>query len=176
MEPTLEQRALKAISDLDRIGALAFIACESGPETKPQVVAKFRHIQDAQEYHRALVECGSIARLIESDCVSDLLASEEAKAEWPSTNYETFQEELIKDQTPRYRAAAEKMGRQFRSHDQFTADAIRWLSERWKDLHIEFHEHEGWLCKRGVGWYCDGSLHSALLLAVEDTKLKRVSG
>ena len=59
------EQALKAIAELDRVGALAFITCESGPETKPQVVAKFRHIQDAQEYHRALVECGSVARLIQ---------------------------------------------------------------------------------------------------------------
>jgi hypothetical protein len=77
-----------------------------------------------------------------------------------------------------YRAAAEKMGRQFFSHDQFSTDAIRWLSERWKDLHVEFHECEGWqvsTCYADEAWdeegwvRCDGSLHSALLKAVEVT-------
>ena len=71
------EQALKAITELDRVGAMAFITCESGPEMKPQVVAKFRHIQDAQTYHRALVECGSVARLIELDggTVAELIAA-----------------------------------------------------------------------------------------------------
>lgn len=77
-----------------------------------------------------------------------------------------------------YRSAADKMGRQFFSHDQFAIDAIRWLSEHWKDLHIEFHEIEGWqisTCYADDKWgkdswvHGDGSLHSALLRAVEVT-------
>jgi hypothetical protein len=82
------EQALKAITELDRVGALAFITCESGPETKPQVVAKFRHIQDAQEYHRALVECGTVARLIELDCgvVAELIAAAKDIRDNPGTD------------------------------------------------------------------------------------------
>lgn len=77
-----------------------------------------------------------------------------------------------------YRAAAEKMGRPFFSHDHFAIDAIQWLSQQWKDLHIEFHEQQGWqvsTCYADQQWgedswvRGDGSLHSALLKAVEVT-------
>ncbi len=82
------EQALKAITELDRVGALAFITCESGPETKPQVVAKFRHIQDAQEYHRALVECGTVARLIELDSgvFAELIAATKDIRDNPGTD------------------------------------------------------------------------------------------
>ena len=55
----------------------AIITCESGPETKPQVVARFRHIRDALEYYRALIECGTVARLIKLDCgaIAELIAA-----------------------------------------------------------------------------------------------------
>ena len=83
------EQALKAITELDRVGAMAFITCESGPETKPQVVAKFRHIQDAQEYHRALVQCGMVARLIELGCgkaVAELIAAAKDIRDNPGTD------------------------------------------------------------------------------------------
>lgn len=67
----MKNRAAEAVERLDRIGSHAFITCESGPDIKPQVVAKFKHIQDAQEFHRALVQCGEAARLIESGCEFD---------------------------------------------------------------------------------------------------------
>jgi hypothetical protein len=63
--------AVQAIKALDAAGAIAFICCESGPNSPPQVVAKFRHIQDAQAYHRALIQCGEAARMIEAEEQAD---------------------------------------------------------------------------------------------------------
>lgn len=88
-----------------------------------------------------------------------------------------------------YRRAAEKMGKPFPNIDSFVlntffvsttfvTDAIQWLSEKWKDLHIEFHEDRGWqvsTCYADEAWdedgwvRGDGSLHSALRKAIEVT-------
>ena len=58
--------AVQAIKALGAAGSIAFITCESGPGSPPQVIAKFRHLQDAQAYHRALIQCGEAARMIEA--------------------------------------------------------------------------------------------------------------
>lgn len=71
---------------------------------------------------------------------------------------------------------AEKMGFSFSSTDQFVARSLDWLSQKWGDLHIEFHKDEGWqvsTCFAEEIWgedswiRGDGSLHSALLRTVE---------
>ena len=82
-------QAVAALTALDSAGSSAFITCESGPGTKPQVVAKFSHIQDAQEYHRALVQCGMVARLIELGCgkaVAELIAAAKDIRDNPGTD------------------------------------------------------------------------------------------
>lgn len=67
------------------------MACESGPETKPQVVVKFRCIQDAQEYHRALVQCVMVARLIDLGCgnaIKELIDAAKDICDNPGTDIE----------------------------------------------------------------------------------------
>jgi hypothetical protein len=86
-------QAVAALTALDSAGSSAFITCESGPGTKPQVVAKFSHIQDAQEYHRALVQCGMVARLIELGCgkaVAELIAAAKDIRDNPGTDERWF--------------------------------------------------------------------------------------
>lgn len=77
------------------------------------------------------------------------------------------------------KAANEKMGVPFFSHNQFVIQAMKWLSTKWKDLHVEFHEDGGWqvsTCYADGAWgedswvRGDGSLHSAILKAVEATR------
>jgi hypothetical protein len=63
----LAEDAIQAIKALDEAGACSFITCESGHGTRPQVTVKFKHIQDAQSFHRALIRCGEVARLIVAD-------------------------------------------------------------------------------------------------------------
>ena len=83
------EEAFAALAALDSAGLSAFITCESGPGTKPQVVAKFSHIQDAQDYHRALVQCGMVARLIELGCgkaVAELIEAAKDIRDNPGTD------------------------------------------------------------------------------------------
>lgn len=77
-----------------------------------------------------------------------------------------------------YRNACEKMGCRFTTRHQFVSVAAIWLADRWKDLHIEFHEHDGWkvsTCYANGAWgesswlRGDGTLDSALLAAIEAT-------
>jgi len=57
--------ALEAIKSLDKAGAASFITVESSPDGA-KVVAKFKTIENAQAFHRALIECGQAARYIEA--------------------------------------------------------------------------------------------------------------
>jgi hypothetical protein len=60
------QEAVDAIKALDVAGATSFITCESSPVDPPQVVAKFKTIEQAQAFHRALIQCGEAARYMEA--------------------------------------------------------------------------------------------------------------
>ena len=62
--------------------------------------------------------------------------------------------------------------------DESCMKMIRWLTDRWKDLHIEFHQDGGWqvsTCYADGSWGEDrwvrgnGTLHSALNKAIETT-------
>ncbi len=77
-----------------------------------------------------------------------------------------------------YRKACEKMGFSFTTRHRFATVAAIWLADLWKDLHIEFHEYDGWkvsTCYANGEWgesswlRGDGTLDSALLAAVEAT-------
>ena len=63
-EATME--AIEAIKALDKAGAPSLITCESGGGKRPRVVAEFRTIEEAQAFHRALIQCGEAARFIEA--------------------------------------------------------------------------------------------------------------
>ena len=58
--------AMEAIKALDKSGAKSIITCQSGGDEKPRVVAKFRTIEEAQAFHRALIQCGEAARFMEA--------------------------------------------------------------------------------------------------------------
>ena len=60
------QEAVDAIKELDVAGAPSFITCESSPSNPPRVVAKFKTIEQAQAFHRALITCGEAARYMEA--------------------------------------------------------------------------------------------------------------
>ena len=77
----------------------------------------------------------------------------------------------------RFRQSSEMMNHTFFSTDTFVAGSIKWLSSRLGDLHLEFHECEGWsiaTCCNDKGEWSesgwlrgDGSLASALCVAIE---------
>lgn len=79
--------------------------------------------------------------------------------------------------TSDYRAASEKMGHSFYNTTAFIVNAIDWLGEKFGDVHLEYHEPEGWqvsTCYADETWGEDswvrgdgGSLASALCRAVE---------
>ena len=78
-----------------------------------------------------------------------------------------------------YRAASEKMGHQFFSTTLFIVNALDWLANKFGDVHLEYHEAEGWqvsTCYAEGQWGEDkwvsgedGGIASALLKAVEIT-------
>ena len=51
-----------AIKGLDEAGGPAFITCESGDQ--PAIVCTFKTIQQAHEFHQALIDCGNAARML----------------------------------------------------------------------------------------------------------------
>lgn len=70
------QEAVDAIKTLDVAGAPSLITCESSPLHPPRVVAKFETIEQAQEFHRALIVCGEAARYIEAVEQADARAAQ----------------------------------------------------------------------------------------------------
>lgn len=60
------EEAIDAIKALDKAGSPSFITCESGGGDKPRVVAKFSTVEEAQAFHRALIQCGEAARYMEA--------------------------------------------------------------------------------------------------------------
>lgn len=82
----------------------------------------------------------------------------------------------------RYHAASEKMGFRFSNTSVFIVNALEWLGERLGDVHLEFHEHDGWqvsTCYAEERWgedswiRGDGSMASALCHAIEITPLQQ---
>jgi len=60
------QEAVDAIKALDVAGAPSFITCESGGVRGPCVVVRFDSVEQAQLFHRALIQCGEAARYMEA--------------------------------------------------------------------------------------------------------------
>jgi hypothetical protein len=55
--------AIKSLRDLDATGSAGFITTTScGPDSRYEVVAKFKTIQEMQAFHRALINCGRAVR------------------------------------------------------------------------------------------------------------------
>ena len=80
------------------------------------------------------------------------------------------------DDMPRYRAAASSMNSYFSSTDRFIVQAMAYLSNRFGDLHVEFHSESGWqvsTCYSAGAWSedgwlsGDGSIQGCLLAALE---------
>lgn len=59
--------AVAAIKQLDKAGAPSFITCESSPGFVPKVVASFDTIEQSHAFHRALIQCGQVARMMEAE-------------------------------------------------------------------------------------------------------------
>lgn len=79
----------------------------------------------------------------------------------------------IIDVVQQMRDASEVMGRTFHSNANFISDAIKWLTAKYGDLHMEYHNCEGWhcsTCMEKFEWFKwtegDGSLESCLANAV----------
>lgn len=80
----------------------------------------------------------------------------------------------------RYYAACKKMEVSYYSEPDFVVAAMNWLAKKWNDLHVEF-VHNNWCVRvtywvEGGGWEeptweGDGSVASALLVAVEKTNI-----
>ena len=62
----MPHEAVEAIKRLDVAGGTAFLTCESGGDA-PKVVCKFKTLEEAQAFHRALIECGQAARFTEAE-------------------------------------------------------------------------------------------------------------
>ncbi|MBX3416049.1 MAG: hypothetical protein KF851_00475 [Pirellulaceae bacterium] len=60
------QEAIDAIKELDKRGAKSFITVVAGLETH-EVVCRFRSLREAQLFHRALIQCGKAARVMEAE-------------------------------------------------------------------------------------------------------------
>ena len=64
------EEAVDAIKALDVAGAVSTINVESGWHTGsndvPRVVARFETVEQAQAFHRALIQCGEAARCMEA--------------------------------------------------------------------------------------------------------------
>lgn len=74
-----------------------------------------------------------------------------------------------------YNAASLKMGYVFTNTTTFIVNAIEWLGEKFGDLHLEYHQSNGWQVSScfsdGIwsddGWIRgDGSMKSALCAAI----------
>lgn len=60
------EEAVDAIKTLDKAGASSMITCKCGGGKRPRVVAQFQTLEEAQEFHRALIQCGEAARYMEA--------------------------------------------------------------------------------------------------------------
>lgn len=56
--------AVEALLELYKAGSEAFLTCNSGPADRHEVVAKFKDLEKAQEFHRALIQCGEAAKAL----------------------------------------------------------------------------------------------------------------
>ena len=98
--------------------------------------------------------------------------SDKVEVQWREVNDAT-------DPSAEYRKASEKMGHIFTNTSYFILNALDWLGELYGDVHLEYHECEGWqvsTCYADDSWgengwiRGDGSMQSALCKAVAVAK------
>ena len=53
-------KAESAIGQVCKTGSKGFVTCDSSPDERYAVVAKFRTLKDAQEFHSALCDLGAV--------------------------------------------------------------------------------------------------------------------